>query len=111
MPLPTLSDLQELVLRFQRARSWERFHLPKNIAMSVAIEAAELMEHFQWSNAEESLAYVADDANRREVADEMADVLIYLLSLAHHCQIDLAEAVVKKMARNETRFPVERYQV
>ena len=107
---PSLRELEELVARFQQARDWNRFHIPKSIAMSIAIEAAELMEHFQWCSLAESQDYVAVPENRQAVAEEMADVLIYLLSLAHHSGIDLSQAVVDKMARNEERFPVERYR-
>jgi len=104
----TLAQIEAEVMRFQRARRWERFHNPKDLAMSVAIEAAELMEHFQWGDHEDAEAYLRDATQKGEVADEMADVLIYLLVLAAHCEIDLGEAVRSKMARNETRFPLPR---
>ena len=102
----TLEQLQAQVRRFQRARHWHRSHNPKDLAMSVAIEAAELMEHFQWGDHEQAEAYMTDAAQRGEVAAEMADVLIYLLVLADHCGIELTQAVTSKMALNETRFPV-----
>jgi NTP pyrophosphatase (non-canonical NTP hydrolase) len=75
--------------------------------MSIAIEAAEIMEHFQWYTPEEATARMADPQIHAEVADELADVLIYCLSLANSAGIGVSDAVLRKLARNETRFPVE----
>lgn len=101
----TLAELRDAVRDFVGRRRWDREHTAKNLAMSLAIEAAEVMEHFQWRDVEESTAYLRDPAARAEVADELADVLIYLLSFANHAGIDLSEAVRAKLARNEHRFP------
>jgi len=92
-------DLQE----FARARDWEQFHNPKNLSMAVMIEAAELAEHFQWATAEQSLQL--DPAVRREVAMEIADVLIYLTRLADVLNIDPVQAARDKMRLNASRFP------
>lgn len=106
----TLAELRDAVHRFVDERSWYQYHTPKNLAMSIAIEAAEIMEHFQWYSTEYSITFMEDEKNRAEVADELADVLIYCLSFANCTNIDVAAAVAKKLARNQTRFPVERVQ-
>ncbi len=104
----TVGALRAAVDEFIRQRDWYRFHTPKNLAMSIAIESAELMEHFQWYGLEESAARLADPAIHAEVSDELADVLIYCLSFANASQIDVSEAVQKKLARNQVRFPVDK---
>ena len=103
----TVADLRTAVHHFVAARDWYQFHTPKNLAMSIAIEAAELMEHFQWSSLEESAARMEDEAARAIVADELADVLIYCLSFANSSGIDVSAAIRTKLARNEGRFPVD----
>lgn len=103
----TVGALRAAVDTFVGARDWYQFHTPKNLAMSIAIEAAEIMEHFQWLTVEESSALMRDPKQRAEVADELADVLIYCLSLANSTGIDISEAIQAKLARNEKRFPVE----
>lgn len=102
---PTLGELQAQVADFVEARDWRRFHSAKNLAMSLAIEVAELMEHFQWLSAEEGAAQLDDPAVRAAVAEELADVLIYALSFAETTGIDPAEAIMTKLARNEQQFP------
>jgi len=99
-----LETLSAELLAFARERDWEQFHTPKNLAMSLAIEAAELMEHFQWLDGAQSQALPA--AKHEAAALEMADVLIYLLRLAQVLGIDLAAAVRRKMAINEERYPI-----
>ena len=102
------SDLEALtdrIRQFARARDWEQFHTPKNLSMALIAEAAELVEHFQWLTPEESAAVVEEDAVMTEVADEIADVAIYLLRLADVLGIDVGEAVERKLGRNEERFP------
>ncbi|NJN83685.1 MAG: nucleotide pyrophosphohydrolase [Caldilineaceae bacterium] len=101
----TIADLRGAVRDFVEAREWGGFHTPKNLAMSIAIEAAEIMEHFQWSTTQEAQALVAGAETHAEVADELADVLIYCLSLANCAEIDISSAVRRKLARNELRFP------
>ncbi len=99
-----LFELKEKVKIFVAQRNWQEFHSPKNLAMSISIEAAELMEHFQWLGLEESKDYLQDAKNHDEVAMELADVLIYCMSFANTCNIDISEAISKKMAINEIRF-------
>ena len=106
----TVGQLRRLVDDFVDRRDWHQFHSPKNLAMSLAIEAAELMEHFQWIPAEESRG-VADRPQRlAEVGDELADVLCYALAMANELGIDLSEAFQRKMAKNEQKYPAEQYR-
>lgn len=102
----TVGSLREEVFDFVQERSWEQYHSPKSLAMSIAIEAAEIMEHFQWVSNEESLAMVLNEQARAQVADEMADVLIYCLALANQADIDISTAVKAKLERNRGRFPI-----
>jgi NTP pyrophosphatase (non-canonical NTP hydrolase) len=106
----TIAELKEAVAAFIAGRDWERFHTSKNLAMSIAIEAAEIMEHFQWGSIEEGQKLMEDADAKAEVGDELADVLIYCLSFANQAGIDVSEVVRKKLARNEERFPVEEYR-
>ena len=103
----TVGELKAAVAAFVDARAWEAYHTPKNLAMSIAIEAAEILEHFQWLTPTESADLLGDPAVHAAVADELADVLIYCLSFANQCQVDISAAVQKKLDRNETRFPVD----
>ncbi len=105
----TIAQLREMVAEFVSDRDWQQFHSPKNLRMSLAIEAAELMEHFQWISMEASRS-VADDPDRRDaVSDEMADVLCYLLGLANELDIDLTQALHAKMAKNRQKYPADAY--
>ncbi|MCP5153313.1 MAG: nucleotide pyrophosphohydrolase [Ectothiorhodospiraceae bacterium] len=100
-----LTELRDALRAFAAARDWEQFHSPKNLAMALAAEVGELVEPFRWLTETES---AAPDARTLEaVREEMADVLIFLVRLADRLDVDLADAVRAKMARNETRYPVE----
>ncbi len=98
-----LDDLKERLRGFTATRQWAEFHTPKNLAMALVVEAAEVVEHFQWLTAVESEKL--DPARRAEVALELADVLLYLLMLADKLGIDLADAARRKIDLNEKRFP------
>lgn len=100
-----IADFSQRLREFAQARDWEQFHSPKNLAMALIVEAAELVEHFQWMKEDQS--YELSDQQREEVALEMADIFIYLLRIAERLDIDLAEAINKKIEINETRYPVE----
>lgn len=100
-----VEGLKGEVARFIEARDWERYHGPKNLAMSIAIEAAEIMEHFQWLTVEEAAEAMKDEKVRGEVEEELADVLIYCLSFANQTGLDVSDAVRKKLQKNEGRFP------
>jgi len=112
MPFPndntmSVGELRRLMAEFVTERDWQQFHRPKNLAMSLAIEAGELMEHFQWLDHEQSDAALADPGTRREIADEMADVLSFLLSLANATGIDLSQAFADKLESNRRKYPAE----
>jgi dCTP diphosphatase len=102
----SLDDLRERLRAFAEARDWEQFHTPKNLAMSVAIEAAEIMEHFQWLTPAQS-AHL-DGAMKREVAHEIADVLLYLVRLADVLDIDMPAAAREKIELNALKYPARR---
>ena len=102
----TLPCLRDALRRFAAAREWQQFHTPKNLAMALTVEAAELLEHFQWLTAEQSTRL--DARRKRAVADEIADVLIYLTRLADVLQIDLLDATQRKLRQNARKYPVSR---
>jgi NTP pyrophosphatase (non-canonical NTP hydrolase) len=97
--------LQEALEDFARERDWNQFHSPKNLAMALSVEASELLEHFQWLTPEQSADL--DTATRDEVAEEIADVQIYLLRLADKLSIDLETAVQEKMEKNREKYPAD----
>jgi len=99
--------LDEL-LEFRRERDWEQFHTPKNLSMSIAIEAAELMEHFQWKNDGEVADYLSNESCIDRVKEEIADVAAYLLLLSHDLEVDLNRAIIDKVAKNRLKYPVEK---
>ena len=105
-----LAELRNWVRAFVDARDWRQFHSPKNLAMSLAIEAAELMEHFQWLTPEQSRAVAADPAKCAAAGEELADVICYALALSNEMQIDLTTAVRKKMVKNEQKYPAQEYR-
>jgi dCTP diphosphatase len=102
----SLAALEAEIDAFVLERDWAQFHTPKNLAMSVAIEAAEIMEHFQWCSGEESCTFERE--KRDEVATEIADVLIYLLRLARVLDIDPLAAATVKLAQNRSKYPVDK---
>ena len=106
----TVSDLRQMVRRFVDDREWERFHAPKNVSMALAIEAAELMEHFQWLSVEESRSIDADRAKLDAVGEELADIICYTLALANTLGLDVTEIMHAKMKKNEVKYPVEKYR-
>jgi len=101
-----LAELKERLRVFARERDWEQFHSPKNLAAALIVEAAELLEHFQWRTAAESDAL--DPATREQVGQELADVLIYLVRLADRLDIDLLDAAERKIALNARKYPSDR---
>lgn len=101
-----LEDLEALRLRvaaFAAARDWDQFHAPKNLAMALIAECAELVEHFQWLSAEDSAALTEE--KRTAVRLELADILIYLVRIADKLDVDLLDAAREKIAINEKRYP------
>ncbi len=106
----TIADLKTLVQRFVEERAWQPFHSPKNLAMGIAIEAAELMECFLWVDLPASYEQAKDAKKREAIADEMADVLCYLLNLSNVLGIDLSAALAAKMVKNAQKYPAELYR-
>src|ERR1700756_2872395 len=104
----TLAALKEAVRRFAAEREWEPFHSPKNLAMALVVEAAELMEHFLWIDTDAPRARVEYTAAREQVADELADVTCVILSLSNTLGLDLSEAILRKLAKNALKYPVEK---
>jgi dCTP diphosphatase len=99
----TVDELKGIVDRFVSERQWEQFHKPKNLAMSIAIEAAELMEHFQWIGSDQPIEQVDNDS---PIAQEIADVLAYTLRIATVLGVDLSQALELKMVRNRLKYPL-----
>lgn len=104
----TVAELKRLVGDFIREREWERYHSPKNLAMSIAIEAAEVLELCQWLDPEEAQQKAMHDPEfRRQLQEELADVTAYILSLCRQTDIDLAAALEAKMVKNRAKYPAE----
>ena len=106
----TVGALRQAVADFVDARDWQPFHSPKNLSMSIAIEAAELMERFQWLTIEEAWTAVEDPTERAAVADELADIVIYCLSLSNALELDISSAVLGKLQTNEHRYPADEFR-
>ena len=106
----TIAELKQLVADFVARRDWSRFHAPKNLSMSLAIEAAELMEHFQWISPEESRQVAGHPDRVAAVGEELADVVCYALAMTNELGLDLSTTVRRKIAKNELKYPVEQYR-
>lgn len=103
-----MDDLVRAVLAFRDQRDWKQFHNPKDLAISIMLEAAELLEHFQWKSPGEVESFLAKEENRRPLGEEMADVLILLVSLADAVGLDLLEVARAKLKQNALKYPVDR---
>ncbi len=106
----TVAELKQLIRTFVDQRDWRQFHTPKNLVMALAVEVAELMEHFQWATAEESQQVVDDREKYEDVSDELADVLGYTLEIANQLDVDLSSSMRRKMVKNEAKYPQEKYR-
>jgi len=102
-----VADLKQLVTDFVAERNWQRAHAPKHLAMSIAIEAAELMEHFQWVEVETPEAVKQDAERMQQVREELSDVLAYAFSLANALDIDITQAFADKMKKNADKYPAD----
>jgi NTP pyrophosphatase (non-canonical NTP hydrolase) len=105
----TVAELRQLVNTFVDRRDWHQFHSPKNLAMSLAIETAELMEHFQWISTDQSRRVIEQPEQMSLVTDELADVFCYVLAMANELNLDLSTAVRHKMAKNEQKYPADQF--
>ena len=106
----TVAQLRQQVARFVAEREWEKYHDPKNLSMAIAIEAAELMEQFQWARSDELAGLMADAEFRGAVAAEIADVTCFVLALANALELDLASTVEAKLVKNAEKYPVETFR-
>ena len=101
-----LDKLQAMIIKFRDERDWKQFHNPKDTAISLVLEASEFLEHFQWKNETDIKEYIK--TNRTDIADELADVLYWLLLIAHDLEIDLERAAKEKMIKNAAKYPVSK---
>jgi dCTP diphosphatase len=101
-----LALIQQRIRAFRDARDWMQFHNPKNLAISISLEASELLEHFQWKTLEESEAHAI--AAKDQIADEIADVAVYLIELADNLGIDFQQAIVNKLDKNAAKYPADK---
>lgn len=106
----TVAQLRALVDQFVAERDWKQFHTPKNLSMALAIEAAELMEHFQWLDPAESRAVADDPIKRAAAGEELADVICYALALAAELKLDVSETLKAKMVKNALKYPVTEFR-
>ncbi len=97
-------ELTKRIISFRDARDWKQFHNPKDVAMSLVLEAVEVMEHFQWKNTEEMEAHIKK--NKKEIAKELADVLYWVLLMSNDLNIDLVRALNSKMIENNKKYPI-----
>ena len=101
-----IKDVVEKIKNFRDERDWMQFHNHKDMAISVVLEASELLEHFQWKTSEQISKHVKE--NKEEISDEVADVAIFLFELVDNLGINLSEAVEKKMEKNAKKYPIEK---
>lgn len=101
-----LKTLQKQLRKFNKDRDWDKYHNPKDLAISISLEATELLEHFQWKTTEESERYIKD--NKEEVAAELADILKYSLYMAGLLKVDLVKAAIKKLEKDSQKYPPEK---
>jgi len=98
-----IKELTDKIVNFMDERDWKQFHNPKDVAISISLEANELLENFQWKTSEEALLKNADN-----IKDELADIMIYTLLFAHYSGIDMQTAVEQKMKKNAEKYPVDK---
>ncbi len=108
--MATIKELTQKIVKFRDEREWKQYHTPKNLAISIAVELGELLEHFQWDTNEEILEKIKDRKVREELEDEIADVAIYIMLLANELNIDLERAILKKLKKNEEKYPVKKFK-
>ena len=104
--MDAIRTIIEEIKRFRDERGWSQFHDPKSMAASITIESAELLEHFQWKNKQEAEEYVK--THKDEIAEEIADVAMYLFELSDNLGIDLLDAMHKKLRKNAAKYPIEK---
>ena len=105
----TMGELKGKVRKFIHERDWERYHNPKDVAESICIEAAELLEIFQWITPQQATEWKEEPSKVRRVEDELADIIVYCLSMANTMRIDVTKVVTRKLKSNEMKYPVEKF--
>ena len=104
--MKNISDLTKKIISFRDTRNWKQFHNPKDVALSLVLEASEVMEHFQWKNKEEMEKYIVE--HKVDIGEELADVLYWVLLMSHDLNLDVLDALEKKITKNEEKYPVEK---
>lgn len=101
-----INDLTKKIIDFRDQRDWKQFHNPKDLAVSLLLEAAEVLEHFQWKSPTEMEEHV--HKNKQEVAEELADTLYWILLMSNDLEIDIKEALENKLKKNEEKYPIDK---
>lgn len=101
-----IKKLTKQIIQFRDERDWKQFHNPKDVALSLVLEATEVMEHFQWKNQDEIKKYI--ESNKPEIGEELADVLYWVLLLSNDLKIDIADALNKKLDVNRKKYPLKK---
>ena len=104
--MKNINELTKKIVSFRNARDWKQFHNPKDLSLSLVLEATEVMEHFQWKSKEEIEKYVT--TNKKEIGEEIADVLYWVLLMSYDLKIDILKALDEKISVNEKKYPVEK---
>lgn len=104
--MKSLNELIKKIIEFRDARDWKQFHNPKDVALSLSLEASEVVEHFQWKNGEEINEYIK--SHKCEIGEELADVLYWVLLMSHDLDINIIDALDKKIDSNDKKYPVEK---
>jgi NTP pyrophosphatase (non-canonical NTP hydrolase) len=99
-----MDEMIQRIVAFVEERDWEQFHTPKDVAISLSLEASEVLEHFQWKSPAEIAAYLK--TNKDDIAEELVDVLYWVLLMSHYFKIDLQQSFDRKMRKNELKYPV-----
>ena len=101
-----INDVKEKLIAFREARDWKQFHKPKDLALSLVLESAEVLEHFQWKSTKEIEEYVK--THKHDIAEELADVFNWVILLSHDLDIDIIDAANKKIEQNDKKYPAEK---
>lgn len=104
--MKSLKELIKKIIKFRDARDWKQFHNPKDVALSLSLEASEVVEHFQWKNGKEINEYT--ESHKSKIGEELADVLYWVLLMSHDLDIDITDALDKKIDSNDKKYPVEK---
>lgn len=103
----TIEEMKVKIKEFIDERDWGQYHLPKDVAIAMTIEVAEILEHFRWKNDKEIEEFIKDPKNKEELGDELADTFMFLIDLSRVCNIDLAEAFERKLKKSSKKYPKE----